>query len=291
MINIQDYEWLIVILLIIGVALLAVGVFFSIFIHYEKEELKEEKKFNKYILLMIAICIGFILNSVGGYFFVNHKYDETLEFVKTLEIQEIHTPEDTTSCYGYFSDSDGLIYKVRLDNLPIKLETNINNTEYEMIVTENETKIISPYTKDSLNYAETQKYIPFFDVEIGTFGNVFYMLMLLLLIWITVLFITVILDSSPVFFKVLAIISVLILIISGVFSFNYCKEQKQENIELLKEMDVILKDEYDLYSIDENGKLYKFSESEISESFRYKVNMKEFLILNEDLQIPFQYVE
>lgn len=296
MIRIPNYDWVLVISVLVFAALLIIFMACLLFVCNERNELKEKNTLKKSILLLVLNATVAIAVMVGGYSFIKNKNKENFNIIKTLEIQEVHRNENSRVVQGYFSDEEGIVYVAELTNLPIEIKTNINATKYEMIVENDKATIISPYTKDSLSYAKEKEYFFIFNPCGDIIIIISSAFLFVLMFWICFALILMFLDTLNLWppkyvFRCLIVISIVFVIWCGVYGFNYTKEQRQENIETLKQMDIILKDDRDVYAIDSDGLLYKYDEAEFLEDFRYKVEMKEFLKLNEDIYIPFQNLE
>lgn len=293
MIRIPNYDWVLLISGLVFATLLIVFMAYLLFVCNERNELKEKNTLKKSILLLVLNAVIAIAVMVGGYSFIKNKNKENFNIIKTLEIQEVHCNENSRIVHGYFSDEEGIIYVAELTNLPIEIKTNTNATKYEMIVENDKAIIISPYTKDSLSYAKEKEYFFIFNPCGDIVAIVLFAILFVIVFWLCFAIILMTLEildlwPSKYVFYVLIVISTAFVIWCGIYGSNYTKEQRRENIETLKQMDIILKDDRDIYAIDSDGVLYKYDEAEFLEDFRYKVEMKEFLKLNEDIYIPFQ---
>lgn len=296
MIRIPDYDWVWLTSGLAFVALLIMFIAYLLFVCIERNELKEDNTLKKSILLLVLNAVIAIAVIVGGYSFIKTKSKEIFNIIKTLEVQEVHCNDNSSSAHGYFSDKEGIIYVVELTNLPIEIKTNVNATKYEMVVDNDKATIISPYTKDSLSYAKEKDYFFIFNPCGDIVAIVSFSILFVILFWLCFAVVLMILESLDLWppkyvFYVLIAISIAFVVWCGIYGSKYTKEQRQENIETLKQMDIILKDDRDIYAIDSDGLLYKYDEAEFLEDFRYKVEMKEFLKLNEDIYIPFQNLE
>lgn len=214
-----------------------------------------------------------------------------------LQFLQIETENNNTQnkqCYLYFADEKGQIY--RYYDSHVKVNSNINTTEYSIEYLDNQIIVNVPWTIEALNYAIER------DVNLSTFlfepiiehpvlGCILH-IALAEFILIGLLIVLEIYRHDDIIilknYKIIYIIMIVIIPIIILHYVNRVPEIRQENLEQVNQLEIVQGDNHNnIYCADENGNVYVYNENELPVDFTYNINYKDFVFVEDYLHMPF----
>lgn len=291
MIVIRDFSIFSTIMLIIAMFSFMVGiVYISIRMtddYIENRKISLLKAFNKISVACIIICI---ISAVLFQINYNKKVEKNIEFIKGLDFIQVEKVNDTDGSDLYFSDEFGDIYRYHA-NSKIDINSNVNTTEYSIEFLENNKVMVNvPWTYEALDFAKTSLWSFMFPYPL--LGCVMLIFLFDLILGTFLLFENIGYEG-PFLDKCSNLIIVMLFLIitigSPIVTIAGTPKIREQNMENINQMEIVQNDfNNNIYCADENGDLYIYSKYELPVDFHYNINFKDFIILEDNINMPFR---